>query len=63
MITIDDYDTPWEVACKLIDADREVNTICGKRKEPMFERQDIQAIGRHLTCYALTEEEREKDNE
>ena len=60
MIQIDEYDTPWEVACKLINATY-ITTVFSKELErEMFPNEDILAIAHHLEHYARTEMELEK---
>lgn len=60
MIQIDEYDTPWEVACKLINATRTITVFNKEREEEMFRNEDILAIAHHLESYARTEMELEK---
>ena len=59
MIQIDEYDTPWEVACKLINATHTITIFNKEREEEMFHNEDILAIAHHLGNYARTEIELE----
>lgn len=60
MIEIDDYDTPWEVACKLINATRVTHSpfpqLDGKEVQT-FDMLELRLIGEHLIKYAETEME------
>ena len=55
VIKITSIDTPWEIACKLINA----KIFLGEGViKPMFESEDIMRIGEHLVYYATVEEQR-----
>ena len=60
MIQIDEYDTPWEVACKLINATYTTTVFNKEIEKEMFHNEDILAIAHHLEHYARTEMELEK---
>lgn len=59
MIQIDEYDTPWEVACKLINATYTRTVLKKEIESEMFCNEDILAIAHHLGNYARTEMELE----
>lgn len=59
MIEIDEYDTPWEIACKIINMTYTHEVLKKTITERAFEPSDIRAIGKHLINYADAEEERE----
>ena len=64
MIEIHEDDTPWEVACKLINTERVADTFFGKRVMPVFEPPELRRIGEHLIHYVDTEcKEVEQENE
>ena len=55
-IEITPYDTPWEIACMLINAEYQYTNILkqdviGK----FFENDDLRRIGEHLINYSNTE--------
>lgn len=53
VVKISGSDTPWEIACKLINA----KSFLGEGIiKPMFEMADIKRIGEHLVYYATVEE-------
>ena len=57
-IKITPYDTPWEVACMLINAQYEATNLFGQTGlVPFFEKQDLRRIGEHLIGYCNTERE------
>lgn len=59
MIKIDEHDTPWEIACMLINATYTIhNRFTGKDyEEQMFGLEDLRRIGEHLINYVNTEQE------
>ena len=65
MIEIDEYDEPYEVARKLIDAKhivvKKIVTLQGgkevERQEPVFDTSELLKIGKHLMSYAQIERE------
>lgn len=57
-IEITPYDTPWEVACMLINAQCEATNLFGQTGlVPFFKKQDLRRIGEHLIGYCNTERE------
>lgn len=69
-IEIDEYDTPWEAACKIINAMHKVKVkpILGEEHEvdrPVFDIDDLYLMGDHLMKYAIAEgcKEREQEHE
>lgn len=58
MISIDEYDTPWEIAIALINA--EVESVNPFTKRPnrakAFDINDLKRIAEHLMNYAEVEE-------
>lgn len=57
-IKITPYDTPWEVACMLINAQYEATNLFGQSGlVPFFEKQDLRRIGEHLISYCNAEKE------
>ena len=61
MIEIDEYDEPYEVARKIIDAKHIVvkKFINGEKEceEPVFDTSELLKIGKHLMSYAQIERE------
>lgn len=57
-IIISPYDTPWEIACMLINAKRTAKTAITNNEiqVPAFERQELKRLGEHLVNYCRTEE-------
>ena len=66
-IEITKYDTPWEIACMLIDAEYaiyEVTDMFDKKVvDRFFDLEDLLRIGEHLVNYCNTEKERGVRNE
>lgn len=59
-IKIRAINTPWEVACMLINTKIECEDIFGTAQEcPMFTNKELQKIGEHLVNYAKVEEDGE----
>lgn len=59
-IEITPCDTPWEIACMLINAQRDVTTVfSGKYKAPFFELAELRRIGEHLINYCNAEQKKE----
>lgn len=52
VVKIKSSDTPWEIACKLINAK---NFLGEGVITQMFEMADIKRIGEHLVYYATVE--------
>lgn len=59
MIEINEWDTPWEAACKLINAteERKDPFTHRMRKEKVFSANKLKRIGKHLISYYDVEEE------
>lgn len=58
-IEITPSDTPWEIACMLINAKYPRKDIFGREAEqPFFTKSDLRRIGEHLVNYSNTEEEK-----
>lgn len=63
MIKIEETDTPWEAACKIINATcpqthTEIHnfTLVTKVKDdPVFDLSDLYCLGTHLIGYAIAE--------
>ena len=57
-IKITPYDTPWEVACMLINAEyRHTNMLNQEVVSPFFDKADLRRIGEHLVNYCKAEGE------
>lgn len=55
-IKITPYDTPWEVACMLINAQYYGTNLFGQSGlAPFFKKQDLRRIGEHLIGYCNAE--------
>ena len=55
-IEISPYDTPWEVACMLINAEYEYTNIFNQDViGKFFEIEDLRRIGEHLINYCNAE--------
>ena len=55
-IEITPYDTPWEIACMLINAEYEYTNILNQDViGKFFENEDLRRIGEHLINYCNTE--------
>ena len=55
-IEITPYDTPWEIACMLINAEYKYANILGQDViGKFFENDDLRCIGEHLINYCNTE--------
>lgn len=56
-LKITPYDTPWEIACLLINAEYEVKNILGLDVvDRFFELDDLRRIGEHIVNYCNTEQ-------
>ena len=55
VVKITSSDTPWEIACKLINAK---NFLGEGIINHMFKIEDIKRIGEHLVYYAMVEEQK-----
>lgn len=57
-IEITPYDTPWEIACKMINTEYDYTNILGKEQiVPMLDKDRLYKIGMHLINYCKTEME------
>ena len=57
-ITITPYDTPWEVACMLINAEyKHENMLKQEVVSHFFDKADLRRIGEHLVNYCKAESE------
>ena len=57
-IVITPYDTPWEVACMLINAEHKFENLFEQTSvSPFFDKQDLRRIGEHLIGYCNAERE------
>lgn len=55
-VRIDVLDTPWEIACKLINAKHEGETIFGQKvMHKSFTSEELRKIGEHLVNYCNVE--------
>ena len=55
-IKITHYETPWEIACRIINAEHEVAAAFGGTcARPFFCVDDLRKIGEHLVNYSKTE--------
>ena len=55
-IEITPYDTPWEIACMIINAEHETTDIFNQKcKRPFFSIDDLQRIGEHIVNFCKTE--------
>lgn len=57
-IKITPYDTPWKIACKMINTEYDYTSILGNKCiEPMLDKETLYKIGMHLVNYCKTEME------
>ena len=57
-ITITPYDTPWEVACMIINAEYKHENIFNQEViSPFFNKDDLRRIGEHIINYCNAESE------
>ena len=55
-IKITPYDTPWEVACRIINAKyKTLNVFNQEGIYPYFDIQDLKRIGEHIVNYCNAE--------
>ena len=60
-ITITPYNTPWEVACIIINAEYKHENIFNQEViSPFFNKDDLRRIGEHLMNYCKAESEETK---
>ena len=60
-IKITPYDTPWEIACMLINAEYLSTNVLGQEfVSPFFDKAELRRIGEHLINYCNAEMEETK---
>ena len=60
-IKITPYDTPWEIACMLINAKHRFKTNLGEEVvSTFFDKAELRSIGEHLIGYCNAEMEETK---
>ena len=60
-IKITPYDTPWEIACMLINATYQFTNVLGKEVvSTFFDKEELRRIGEHLINYCNAEREETK---
>ena len=60
-IKITPYDTPWGIACMLINAEYLSTNVLGKEfVSPFFDLTELRRIGEHLINYCNAEREETK---
>ena len=60
-IKITPYDTPWEIACMLINAKHRFKTnLGGEVVSTFFDKAELRRIGEHLIGYCNAEREEAK---
>ena len=60
-IKITPYDTPWEIACMLINAKYRFTNVFGQENvSTFFDKEDLRRIGEHLVNYCAAEKEETK---
>ena len=60
-IEITPYDTPWEIACMLINAKRQFTNVLGQEVvSTFFDNAELRRIGEHLINYCNAEREETK---
>ena len=60
-IKITPYDTPWEIACMLINATYQLTNVLGKEVvSTFFDKEELRRIGEHLINYCNAEREETK---
>ena len=60
-IKITPYDTPWEIACMLINAKHRSTNVLGKDVvSTFFDKSELRRIGEHLINYCNAEREETK---
>ena len=60
-IEITPYDTPWEIACMLINAKRKFTNVLGQEVvSTFFDKEELRRIGEHLINYYNAEKEETK---
>lgn len=60
-IKITPYDTPWEIACMLINATYQFTNVLGQETvSTFFDKAELRRIGEHLINYCNAEREETK---
>ena len=60
-IKITPYDTPWEIACMLINAKHRFTNVLGQEVvSTFFDKEELRRIGEHLINYCNAEREETK---
>lgn len=60
-IKITPYDTPWEIACMLINAKHRFTNVLGQEVvSTFFGKEELRRIGEHLIGYCNAEREEVK---
>ena len=60
-IEITPYDTPWEIACMLINATYQFTNVLGQETvSTFFDNAELRRIGEHLINYCNAEREEKK---
>jgi hypothetical protein len=60
-IKITPYDTPWEIACMLINAKHRFTNVLGQEVvSTFFSKAELRCIGEHLINYCNAEMEETK---
>lgn len=60
-IKITPYDTPWKIACMLINAKHQFTNVLGQEVvSTFFDKAELQRIGEHLINYCNAEREEMK---
>lgn len=60
-IEITPYDTPWEIACMLINTKHRFKTNLGEEVvSTFFDKEELRRIGEHLIGYCNAEREETK---
>ena len=60
-IKITPYDTPWEIACMLINAKHRFTNVLGQEVvSTFFDKEELRRIGEHLIGYCNAEREETK---
>ena len=60
-IKITPYDTPWEIACMIINATYQFTNVLGQETvSTFFDKEGLRRIGEHLINYCNAEREEAK---
>ena len=56
-LKITPHDTPWEIACLLINAEYKIKNLFGEdATDKFFELDDLRRIGEHIINFCNTEQ-------